>query len=60
MKITPFSPLLQMCDIEPRHTQANIEGMFEATGINTVSAVLTHRPDGGMIGSTHTTPYRIH
>jgi hypothetical protein len=60
MKVQPFSTLHALHDIAPEYAQANIEAMFEETDVDTVSAVLTRKPDGGLIGSTHLTKYRIH
>jgi hypothetical protein len=60
MKIKPYSTLHALHDIDPKDAQANIEAMFEETDVDTVSAVLTRKPDGGLIGSTHLEKYRIH
>jgi hypothetical protein len=59
-KINSFSTLYSMHVIEPEYVDINIETMFEETSLETISAVLMHTPDGGMIGSTHLTLYRIH
>lgn len=59
MKIKTYSTLLQMEHYEPEHELRLFEAVFEQTGFDTVSAVMTRVPDG-VIGSTHLTQYRIH
>jgi hypothetical protein len=60
MKINHYSTLHALHDIDPQDAQDNIDAMFEATDLDCAIAILTRRPDGGMIGSTHFKKYRIH
>jgi hypothetical protein len=55
-----FTTLNSMLVIEPSETAENLRQVFEYMEPRFTVAIVTHLPNGGLLGSTHIIKHRIH